>query len=966
MKPIKLVLSAYGPFPEKAVIDFEKLGSDGVFLISGPTGSGKTTIFDGICYALYGTASGNLRTPKMMRSTYAEPDVKTFVELTFSSHGKEYRINRRPEQEVNKVSGSGTTVRSSEVSLEILDGGSTVYTGKREVEEKIKEIIGLDANQFRQVTMIAQGEFLKVLNSTTEERMEIFSKVFKTGRYTLLQEELKLAVKEVSEEVAKIEEGLKREFNLVFTPDFIDQQNISVDVDGLSYEEKQSMLEKIHAETEEKKSEIVGLKEKLTEEKDESIKNLTSLDSVLQHFLKLNEISRRLDVLGKEKNTIAEEQKAIPKLKSQTEDIISAISKLEALRPHYQKLENEGEKLAEQLENLKSYEKQIEKIDKVHKENEESLDNDRTSLQDLELESKDSDEINAKLNARLDFQGSISNALTLISKIDDIKVKYDKLAQEVSDDQINYIKLKEEYNNMDILFLKQQAGILARDLEDGVPCPVCGSTSHPMPAKTSNIMYEKEDLDQKKKELEAAEGIFNKSKQEAALNRGNLESLKQEGVRVSKMLQDSYDKQNTSFHSEIETALQILKENQIESGNQLEQIFQMDSELSDQPELFKKIYSKIREVVDVDIRKLESKQSDILKAKDKIKSLKQNIEELEAKLKNISDDGSEKRAEYNRIQGEYRASKSTYENEIKELEYEDIDRLDSEIEKQRTILTSNKEKTAEIEKRVENYFVEYNDLKSQNQTLSSLVQGKDEGTVRQAYEEYSREIDDLKMRINTVDSEQTEIVSLLKNISSALDVYEKFLPELEEKKNLFDQYLNLSATCSGELPGKSKIKLETFVQMSFLDRILNRANIRFLKMSEGRYMLTRDDEGDNKRSQTGLDLSVHDLSNNTYRSTKSLSGGESFQASLCLALGFADEIQHSAGGIQIETMFIDEGFGTLDNVALKNAVDSLVDLSKGNKLVGIISHVDELRERIDRGISIEKSSFKGSKLTIQG
>lgn len=178
-------------------------------------------------------------------------------------------------------------------------------------------------------------------------------------------------------------------------------------------------------------------------------------------------------------------------------------------------------------------------------------------------------------------------------------------------------------------------------------------------------------------------------------------------------------------------------------------------------------------------------------------------------------------------------------------------------------------------------------------------------------------------------------------------------------------YSNLSATCSGELPGKTKIKLETFVQMSFLDRILSRANIRFLKMSEGRYMLTRDEKGDNKRSQTGLDLRVHDLSNNTYRSTKSLSGGESFQASLCLALGLADEIQYSAGGIQIETMFIDEGFGTLDNVALKNAVDSLVDLSKGNKLVGIISHVDELRERIDKGIIIEKSSISGSKLTIQ-
>ena len=351
--------------------------------------------------------------------------------------------------------------------------------------------------------------------------------------------------------------------------------------------------------------------------------------------------------------------------------------------------------------------------------------------------------------------------------------------------------------------------------------------------------------------------------------------------------------------------------------------------------------------------------------KEKYKSLKLKIDELEKESNEIIRENSSKKEEYNRLSGEYNASKSAYETEIKELEYEDLNGLNSEIENQKTILSANKEKIADIEKRVENYFVEYNDLKSQKQTLISLVQGQDEDTVRQAYEEYNHEIENLKNRINEVDAEQTEIISILKNISKALVVYEKSLQALEEKKNLFDQYSNLSATCSGELPGKPKIKLETFVQMSFFDRILNRANIRFLKMSEGRYMLNRDDEGDNKRSQTGLDLSVHDLSNNTYRSTKSLSGGESFQASLCLALGFADEIQHSAGGIQIETMFIDEGFGTLDNVALKNAVDSLVDLSKGNKLVGIISHVDELRERIDRGISIEKSSFKGSKVTIQ-
>lgn len=941
MKPIKLVLSAYGPFPEKTEIDFEKLGSDGVFLISGPTGSGKTTIFDGICYALYGTASGNLRTPKMMRSTYAEADVKTFVELTFLSHEKEYRISRRPEQEVNKINGSGTTVRPSEVSLEILDGGSTVYIGKREVEEKIKEIIGIDANQFRQVTMIAQGEFLKVLNSTTEERMEIFSKVFKTGRYTLLQEELKLAVKKVSAEVAEIEDNLKREFNLVFTPGFVDQKNISLDVEGLAYEEKQSLLKKTHAEIKEKEIEIIGLKEELTEEKDDSIKKLTNLDSILQHFSKLNEISKGLDGLEKEKGSIEEEQKTIPKLKSQIEDIISAISKLEALKPRYQKLETDRDKILKQREELYSQEEEISRLSKKHEEIEESLNLSKKTLVEFEKILNTSDDVNTQINLSMNFQDSISKAADVTKKIEKTNIKLDEFSKKIKENQIKYINLKEEYNNMEVLYLKQQAGIIARDLEDGVPCPVCGSTSHPKPAGHADILYEKEDLDAKKRELETAEGVLNRAKQEASLLKGNRDTLEEELSKSIDLLDKSYEKQNDSFKEKIEDLVNASFEMSMAN------------------------YLSISEIVQKDIQKLETKLSDILACKEKYKSLKLKIDELEKESNEIIRENSSKKEEYNRLSGEYNASKSAHETEIKELEYEDLNGLDSEIENQKTILSANKEKIADIEKRVEKYFVEYNDLKSQKQTLSSLVQGQDEDTVRQEYEEYIHEIENLKNQINEVDAEQTEIISILKNISKALDVYEKSLPALEENKNLFDQYSNLSATCSGELPGKAKIKLETFVQMSFLDRILNRANIRFLKMSEGRYMLNRDDEGDNKRSQTGLDLSVHDLSNNTYRSPKSLSGGESFQASLCLALGFADEIQYSAGGIQIETMFIDEGFGTLDNVALKNAVDSLVDLSKGNKLVGIISHVDELRERIDRGISIEKSSFKGSKVTIQ-
>lgn len=941
MKPIKLVLSAYGPFPDKTVIDFDKLGSDGVFLISGPTGSGKTTIFDGICYALYGTASGNLRTPKMMRSTYAESDTKTFVEFTFSSHNKEYKINRRPEQEIKKTNGNGTTVRPSDVSLEILDGGSNVYTGKREVEEKIKEIIGLDANQFRQVTMIAQGEFLKVLNASTEERMEIFRRIFKTGRYTELQEELKIAVKEISSNIIEIENILKREFNNVFTSEQLEKQGLNVNEQSLLYVQKKDILERAYSESDEKVKQNIAIVEALVQDKERLIKESANLESLIDHFSKLNSISKSLAELEEEKESINQQQNCIPEMKKDIEDIISAISKLEALRPRYQRLETDSEKISKQRENLKIQEISLSSISKEVESIENSLTLDRTSLVELEKELDNSDDINIQLNLRLNFQTSLTNVLDIITKIEDIVEKLNVFSRKVKESQIEYINLKEEYNNMEVFYLKEQAGMLARELEDGEPCPVCGSTSHPDPAGHADILYEKEDLDAKKKEVESAEEILNRSKQEYSLAKGNLATLEEELSKNIAALEKSYEAQNSSFKKLIEDFV------------------------TDSFEMSQENYLNIKNILIEDIKNLKEEQSILAAYKKKSILLKSGISENENKLQKLIIDKNNQNKEYNKLTGEYQASKALYESELKELEYKNLYSLNEQINNYNDKLACKREAVAEIEEKIENYYTEYNELKSGRKTLLSLTKGEDELAVKNNYDRYNIEIDTLKNRINSVEIEQTEILSHLKNISKALEVYEKSIPELNEKKDLYDMYSNLSATCSGELPGKTKIKLETFVQMSFLDRILSRANIRFLKMSEGRYMLTRDEKGDNKRSQTGLDLRVHDLSNNTYRSTKSLSGGESFQASLCLALGLADEIQYSAGGIQIETMFIDEGFGTLDNVALKNAVDSLVDLSKGNKLVGIISHVDELRERIDKGIIIEKSSISGSKLTIQ-
>ena len=789
--------------------------------------------------------------------------------------------------------------------------------------------------------MIAQGEFLKVLNSSTEERMEIFSKIFKTGRYTWLQEELKLAVKDMSTCVSEIEKELNQEFNSIFTPEFLENEDASIDLSGLLYTQKKDMLEKAYHNIKEKGKENIVLKDELMKEKEQLIKESANLESIINHFSKLNEISDKLENLESEKDSIVKNQNSIPKMKKDIEDMISTISKLEALIPRYQKLEAHRDKISKQSEELNSREENIKQLNNKCEKVKKSLDSNKTNLEKIEKELNTSEDVNIQLNLRLNFQSSLEKVLNIIERIETLNKKFNEVSEKAREHQIAYISLKEEYNNMEVFYLKQQAGILARDLEDDKPCPVCGSTSHPNPAKSADVLFEKADLESKKSELEKAEDIFNKSSQEASLIKGNRDVTEEEFKSSIATLKNSFDEQKNSFKKIIAEYV------------------------NDSFDLTKENYLNINAILREEINNLKEIQSTLVEYKKKHTLLKASINEYEKDLNTFIEDNNNQKEDYNRLAGEYKASKELYENELTQLEYKNLESLNAIISNRRSDLDKGKKEITDLETKIENYYTQYNNLISGRQTLLSLIEGKNETVVRNDYERFNLKVDNLKTQIVSVEYEITENLSISKNISRALDIYEKSLPILDDKKNLLDQYSNLSATCSGELPGKAKIKLETFVQMAFLDRILARANIRLLKMSEGRYMLNRDDKGDNKRSQTGLDLSVHDLSNNTFRSTKSLSGGESFQASLCLALGFADEIQNSSGGIQIETMFIDEGFGTLDNVALKNAVDSLVDLSKGNKLVGIISHVDELRERIDKGINIEKSSFKGSKLTIQ-
>ncbi len=752
MRPEKLTMCAFGPYAGRVEIPFSVFGDHGLYLISGDTGAGKTTIFDGIVFALYGEPSGNVRGANMLRSDFADPDEKTYVELDFVNRGKHYSVRRNPAYQRPKRRGEGMTEETADAVLSYPDG--RVVSGSSQVTAAVTELIGIDRSQFMQIAMIAQGDFLQLLMADTKKRQEIFRKIFSTDRILDFQRNLKNRASE-----------LRR-----------------------SYEDLKLSIENSAAN-------LVLPDEKESEE----AKRLRLLadGNIPYHLAEFLDALENL--LTKEKTEFQAEQKEMEAVETQLSSLQEKLGSARMAREARQKMKTHEEKAGKLEGELKELEK---------------------AEGEAEKKQPRADELSAQIPV-------LETQLVQLRKLEQQK---EIVGQKESDLRTLLEQSKERadrYTAMETAFLGGQAGILAETLKPGEPCPVCGSREHPHPAKAG-------------------------------------------------------------------------------------------AELPTEAEL-----KKCREEAQLSHEKARA-------ASEELAGLRGQCEQMESSLKDKTDGRLMTAAGLEKTLREDRAEKERIENELK-LCRQKLEECRSSLKSEKKALETLEEQAAQGEEASEEKL---------NEAVEQLKEKK--STLGQKRDSHA-----LELRMN----EKTE---------GQLRALERSFSEAEET---YRTAKVLSDVANGEMTGQQRLSFETWLQTVYFDQVIEAANLRFRKMTDGRYLLQRRTEAGLK-GQSGLELDVFDFYTGRLRPVQTLSGGEAFKASLSLALGLSDVVQQQAGGVQLDCIFIDEGFGSLDQESLNQAIGILEELAGTKRLAGIISHVEELKDRIERKIVVRKGK-NGSTVAVE-
>ena len=921
MRPIKLSMSAFGPYAGKTILDLEKLGTRGLYLVTGDTGAGKTTIFDAITYALYGEASGDNREPSMFRSKYADPATPTEVELTFDYGGKQYTVKRNPEYERRKTRGDGFTTQKAEATLTYPDG--RVVTRQRDVDSAVRDIMGINRSQFLQIAMIAQGDFLKLLLASTEERKKIFRQIFKTQRYQELQDRLKQEAGALHGQCASAEDSIRQ-----YIEGILCDEN-----DVLSIEVKKAREGMLPI------AEVVAVLRTLLEQDEQRLS--AAEKSIAEAEQQLGEVNRRLGIIEnreKARQALAEAKRGLAEETEKNEKLKIIFKEAAAKLPEKDKLSNEKVKTEAEYpryEALAALEKQIRKDEADLRTREKQMEtgqrqyvqarDDFSALQQEYASLENAGEGREKLNRQRDAEKDCQNKLRQLA-VD--FADFHKLQDALKNLQTAYLqaaeeakKANDEYEVKNRAFMDEQAGIMAETLEEGKPCPVCGSLTHPCLAHKS--------------EKAPTEAQLKKAK-------NNAESARCEAEEKSAQCRETKVRCEAR-KAEIEKQLEAMERN----------ISLTEAE---------KWLPTERQKVENSLRSLSAAVSALEKQLERRQQLADMLPKKEAALKEqeerLNDFGKKLEAQKAALQEKQRQR----ENEKKSLCYADkteAERHAAALEKSIADLNSTydcaQKKLTDSNEKIAGFSSSVKELSGQLQEDCDLNREVELGKKNQILEKKARE-DALSKQIHARMTNNRKALDGIHDKAEALDALEKRYTWLKA----------LSNTANGNISGKEKVMLETYIQMTFFDRIIARANTRFMVMSGGQYELKRRKEAANNRSQSGLELDVIDHYNGTERSVKTLSGGESFKASLSLALGLSDEIQASAGGVKLDTMFVDEGFGSLDDESLDQAMRALSGLAEGNRLVGIISHVADLKNRIDRQIVVTKEKSGGSRAEIVG
>lgn len=944
MRPLKLTMSAFGPYAGSTEVDFTNLGDRGLYLITGDTGAGKTTIFDAITFALYGEASGEIRESSMLRSKYTDAKTPTFVELIFALGGKEYRVRRNPEYERPKARGEGFTLQKSDAELVLPDG--KVIARQREVNQQIVEILGIDRSQFTRIAMIAQGDFRKLLFASTEERKKIFQKLFHTHLYQSLQDELKRASGQ-----------LRKQFEGALAS--ADQY-----MEGILCAEDHPLSAKIAQAREHQLpvSEVVGILKELIASDKASEEALEQVEQELS--AKISSVDQTLAIAReqeKQKKSLASAKDQLTEENSRMEQRKNALETALKEKPRIEELTHQSADLKSQLSEYEQLDSLIDEVSVLSRKlskNEQDFDQKSKKLESLqnklreqkqELESlQDAGEEEAKLTAQRDkLQQRKSDLQGLEADLDgltQLEKKLDRAQQEYREKQSAAEELQAAYDHMRKAYLDEQAGVLAQDLTDGQACPVCGSTHHPNPAKISMEAPTKEQLERTEILVGQAAKAAGDASRRAGEIRGRVDGQKQTVMKaVNELLEVSADLEPEFLTAVDETA-----------GSGI-------GDASDLSNIQKTLQAQQQETK-AELETLQKELKDAAERRKRRAELTKSIPEAEEKLRRLEADLQELKTAGASLTAQKKAAERQQKTLQEKLAYPTKSEAESEI---RRLTQEQKTLTDAID-------AAEKDLQEGEKQLAAL-EATIAGTEKQLAEHDEIDLAAEEARRETLEIRQQEAAAQKQEIHARVAANQITLEKIRERQAQLGEVetrlrwvKSLADTAGGTLPGKEKIMLETYVQMAYFDRIIARANVRFLVMSGGQYELKRRREAENNRSQSGLELDVVDHYNGSQRSVKTLSGGESFKASLSLALGLSDEIQASAGGIRLDTMFVDEGFGSLDEESLAQAMESLAGLADGNRLVGIISHVPELKQRIEKQILVRKDRGGGSHVEVRG
>ena len=925
MKPLKLTMSAFGSYAGKNVIDFTGQ-QQGIFLITGDTGAGKTTIFDAITYALYNQTSGGERNGNMMRSQYAQPETETYVELEFLYRGQTYRVRRNPDYKITKTLKNGK-IRGQKVphSVELTLPDGTVFPEKKNATDaKIIEILGLTADQFSQIVMIAQGDFLKLLYTKSDERKMIFSKLFRTDIYWKIQENLRRKSMEMDERIQENDRAFEQEKSRTIPlpeseelpldelverlrerlKDALKEQNLCrANVEELNkkitkYEEINKLfvsLEKIRQTGKE-----LEARQAESKERRQQIENARKADKVLvaeqQNLRQQQTVEQSVQAIAKMEETLTNNQEMFETLKTQLQEV-EAEQKREAADIQKKMLALEQSFPSyEALQNARSEEQQAKKVwEDLGKISEESFHKKKAGIAALKEQQKRQEQV-----------------------VEQTKKNWEQTSLSASESA-------KHYEHMYEAFLKEQAGILAENLSAGCPCPVCGSTVHPDPAKLPDHAVTELEVEQAKKTRAAAE-------EKRDLAYAAFEAEKTEKQKLAQAV----EKEEADFVLAQTIAKQQRKEAE-QNYVSLQKIAEQIREKLVYPSLAeaKKQYAAMQKA-------LEAAEQEIAKKRQKVSELAEAMNTL--KGQKLAEEENQKTAKKLAVKTE--------------KEYAKLLEKSGFVSEETYHLAILPERSrSKLEREEKEYESQCLRQQSEQKLLEKQVSGKTYTDTTELNEQLKAE----KQALKEAEKTYMELHTAYENDRSVLQNCAVYL-EKGKKLESEDQVIkSLSKTANGRLSGSAKIDFETYIQRQYFKQIIHEANKRLLTMSNHQFILKLKEEANTgRKTNEGLDLSVYSLVTDSERDVKTLSGGESFLAALAMALGLSDIVERSAGAIHPDMMFIDEGFGSLDAQSRQQAIEVLAELAGDSRMVGIISHVTELKEQIDRKLVVSRTD-KGSR-----